>query len=150
MTLEEIDKIVDKFDAKPSALIMILMDIQHHNRWLPKEALQRVSERLEIPLAKVQQIAAFYKTFSLVPKGEHEVHVCTGTSCHLRGAQKVLDTVFEVVGIRPGETDSESKFSLTAVNCMGACSLGPVMQVDGQYHGRLAAGKTEDVLKNVK
>ncbi|PLX44762.1 MAG: NAD(P)H-dependent oxidoreductase subunit E [Deltaproteobacteria bacterium] len=150
MTQEKIDQIIDKFDAKPRALIMILMDIQHHNRWLPKEALERVSERLGVPLAKVQQIAAFYKTFSLVPKGDHELHVCTGTSCHLRGAQKVLDTVYEVAGIRPGETDSESKFSLTAVNCMGACSLGPVMMVDGQYHGRLAPSKTEDVLKSVK
>ena len=150
MDHEQIDRIIDRFDARPGALIMILMETQHHHRWLPKEALERISERLGVPLAKVQQIAAFYKTFSLVPRGDHEVHVCTGTSCHLRGAQKVLDAVYEVAGIRPGETDADAKFSLTAVNCMGTCALGPVMQVDGTHHGRLAPRRAADVLKNIE
>ncbi|HSH70092.1 MAG TPA: NAD(P)H-dependent oxidoreductase subunit E [Deferrisomatales bacterium] len=150
MDNEQIDQIIDKFEAKPGSLIMILMDIQHHHRWLPKEALERVSERLDVPLGKVHQIASFYKTFSLVPKGRHEIHVCTGTSCHLRGAQKVLDAVEELAGIRPGETDTQSKFSVETVNCVGACALGPVMQVDGAYHGRMVPEKTADVLKSVE
>lgn len=149
MDKDQIDQIIDKHESKASSLILILMDIQHEHRWLPKEALERVSERLEVPLSRIQQIASFYKTFSLVPKGRHEIHVCTGTSCHLRGAQQVLDAVEEVIGIKPGETDAEQKFSVEAVNCLGCCSLGPVMEVDGKHHGRMVPAKTEDVLKNV-
>ena len=146
----QIDAIIDKHNGEARALILILMDIQHHNRWLPKEALLRVSERLDVPLSRIQQIASFYKTFSLVPGGKHEIHVCTGTSCHLRGSQEVLDSIEELVGIRPGETSVDSKYSLETVNCIGCCSLGPVLEVDGKQHGRMVAEKTAAVLKNVE
>jgi NADH-quinone oxidoreductase subunit E len=145
----QIDAIIDKHNGEARALILILMDIQHHNRWLPKEALLRVSERLDVPLSRIQQIASFYKTFSLVPGGKHEIHVCTGTSCHLRGSQEVLDSIEELVGIRPGETSVDSKYSLETVNCIGCCSLGPVLEVDGKQHGRMVAEKTAAVLKEV-
>ena len=145
----QIDAIIDKHNGEARALILILMDIQHHNRWLPKEALLRVSERLDVPLSRIQQIASFYKTFSLVPGGKHEIHVCTGTSCHLRGSQEVLDSIEELVGIRPGEISVDSKYSLETVNCIGCCSLGPVLEVDGKQHGRMVAEKTAAVLKEV-
>jgi len=146
----QIDAIIDKHHGEARALILILMDIQHENRWLPKEALIRVGERLQVPLSRIQQIASFYKTFSLVPGGRHEIHVCTGTSCHLRGSQEVLDSIEELVGIRPGETSVDSKYSLETVNCIGCCSLGPVMEVDGKQHGRVVPEKTAAVLKNVE
>lgn len=145
----KIDQIIDTFDGKASSLILVLMEIQHQNRWLSKESLERVSERLQVPLSKIQQIASFYKTFSLVPKGDHEIHVCTGTSCYLRGANEVIETIEDLIGIKPGQTDSDSKFSVEAVNCLGCCALGPVMQVDGEQHGKLVPAKTADVLKNV-
>ncbi|MHB8762857.1 MAG: complex I 24 kDa subunit family protein [Deferrisomatales bacterium] len=149
MDIARIDEIIDSFQAKESALILILMEIQHVNHWLPQEALQRVSERLAVPMSRVRQIASFYKTFSLVPTGRHEVHVCTGTSCHLRGAQRIVDTVEEVAGIKPGETSSDLKFSLETVNCLGCCSLGPVLTVDGQHHGKMAPATTVNLLENV-
>ena len=80
-----------------------------------------------MPLSRIQHIATFYKAFSLVPKGRHEVHVCMGTACHVRGAPRVLDTVQDLTGIKPGETDVDLKFSLETVNCLGCCALGPVM-----------------------
>lgn len=150
MDNDRIDQIIDKHEAKASSLILILMDLQHENHWLPQEALQRVSERLQVPLSRIRQIASFYKTFSLVPTGRHEIHVCTGTSCHLRGAQEVLDTIEDVLGIKPGETAADFKFSLETVNCLGCCALGPVMEVDGTHHGRAVPTKTADVLKNVE
>jgi len=76
-----------------------------------------------------------YKAFSLVPKGRHEIHICVGTACHVRGAPRVLDTVQDLTGIKPGETDLDLKFSLETVNCLGCCALGPVMEVDRKYHG---------------
>ena len=147
MDIGRIDQIIDKHGCKDSSLIQILINIQSENHWLPKEVLERVSERLAVPMNQIQHITTFYKSFSLVPKGRHEVHVCMGTACHVRGAQRVLDTVEELTGIKPGETDVDLKFSLETVNCIGCCALGPVMVVDGEYHGNLAASQLEDVLK---
>ena len=150
MDSKKIDQIIDKHKSEASSLIQILLEIQSENHWLPKEALQRVSEKLEVPLARIQHIATFYKAFSLVPRGRHEVHICMGTACHVRGAKRILDTVQEVTGIKPGETDLDLKYSLETVNCIGCCALGPVMEVDGKVHGKLSAAETADVLKRYK
>ncbi len=148
MDFQNIDQIIDKHGCKASSLIQILLNIQSENHWLPKEVLERVSQRLDVPMSQVQHITTFYKSFSMVPKGRHEVHVCMGTACHVRGAQRVLDAVEEQIGIKPGETDVDLKFSLETVNCIGCCALGPVMVVDGEYHGNLAPAQLEGVLKN--
>ena len=144
----KIDKIIEKYPNDPSSLIQILIDIQSELRWLPKEALKTVSRTLNVPLNRIQHIITFYKAFSVVPKGRHEVHVCTGTACHVRGATRVLGAIEDYTGIKPGETDQELKFSLETVSCVGCCALGPVMVVDGEYHGNMAPAKTQDVLKN--
>jgi NADH-quinone oxidoreductase subunit E len=143
-----IDQIIDKHHGEASSLIQVLLEIQSENRWLPKEALERVSEKLQVPLTRIQHIATFYKAFSLVPKGRHEIHICMGTACHVRGAQRVLDTVQDLTGIKPGETDLDLKFSLETVGCLGCCALGPVMEVDGKTHGKMSPSGTADVLKN--
>ena len=148
MDNSKIDKIIDKYPRDPSSLIQVLLEIQNENRWLPKEALEKVSKKLKVPLNRIQHIVTFYKAFSVVPKGRHEIHVCTGTACHVRGAPRVLDKVQDLTGLRPGLTDQELKFSLETVSCVGCCALGPVMVVDGEYHGKMAPAKSEDVLKN--
>ena len=148
MDENRIDQIIDKHKGQASSVIQVLLEIQRENRWLPGEVLERVSEKLEVPLSRIQHIVTFYKAFSLVPKGRHEVHVCMGTACHVRGAPRVLDTVEDIIGIKPGETSSDMKFSLKTVNCVGCCSLGPVMVIDGEYHGKLAPAKLEEVMKN--
>jgi NADH-quinone oxidoreductase subunit E len=150
MDIEHIDRIIDNHQGQASSLIQILLDIQSENNWLPKEVLNRVSERLNVPATRVLHIATFYKAFSLVPKGRHQIHICVGTACHVRGAPRVLDTVQDAIGIQPGETDLELKFSLETVNCLGCCALGPVMEIDGKTHGKVAPGETADVLRNYK
>jgi NADH-quinone oxidoreductase subunit E len=144
----KIDKIINKYQSDAGSLIQVLLEIQSENRWLPKEALDKVSKKLKVPLSRIQHIVTFYKAFSLVPKGRHEVHVCTGTACHVRGAPRLLDSVQDLIGIRPGETDLDLRFSLETVNCLGCCALGPVMVVDGEYHGKMAPAKSEEVLKS--
>jgi NADH-quinone oxidoreductase subunit E len=145
---DKIDKIIDKYEGDASSLIQVLLEIQRENHWLPKEALEKVSKKLNVPLSRIQHIATFYKAFNLVPRGRHEIHVCMGTACHVRGAPRVLDTVQDLTGIRPGETDLDLKFSLETVNCLGCCALGPVIVVDKKYHGKIAPTQIEDVLKN--
>jgi NADH-quinone oxidoreductase subunit E len=148
MDKDRIDQLIDKHRGEPSSLIQILLEIQAENHWLPKEALEQVSERLQVPMTRIQQIATFYKAFSLVPKGRHEIHVCVGTACHVRGASRVLDTVEGLTGIKPGETDLDLKFSLETVNCLGCCALGPVVEIDGKTHGKMRSAQTAGVLKN--
>jgi NADH-quinone oxidoreductase subunit E len=148
MDNDRVDQIIDKHQAEPSSLIQVMLEVQSENNWLPKATLDRISERLEVPLARILHIATFYKAFSLVPKGRHGVHICVGTACHVRGASRILDTVQEKTGIKPGETDLELKFSLEVVNCLGCCALGPVMEIDGKTHGKMTPGETAEVLKN--
>ena len=148
MDTDRIDRIIDKHHVEASSLIQVLLEIQSEHHWLPKEALERVSERLQVPRARIHHIATFYKAFSLVPRGRHEIHICTGTACHVRGAQRVLDTVQDLTGIKPGETDLDFRFSLETVNCLGCCALGPVMVIDGKTHGKIAPVETADVLES--
>ena len=148
MEIDRVDQIIDKHQGEDSALIQVILDIQTENHWLPQEELERVSEKLQVSLARIQHISTFYKAFSLVPKGKHEIHICMGTACHVRGAMRVLDTVQDLTGLKPGETDLDFKFSLETVNCLGCCALGPVMEIDGKTHGKMVPGETANVLKN--
>jgi NADH-quinone oxidoreductase subunit E len=147
MEIQEVDRIIDSHGCEASSLIQVLLEIQSVNHWLPGEALARVAERLQVPMSRIRHIATFYKAFSLVPKGRHEVHVCVGTACHVRGATRILDKLQDLTGILPGETDLELKFSLETVNCLGCCALGPVMVVDGKTHGKLSPTEASEVMK---
>ena len=144
---EKIDRIIDRHQGKSSSLIQILLEIQRENQWLPLEALERVSERLQVPLSRIKHIATFYKAFSLTPRGRHEIHICMGTACHVRGASRILDSIQELTGLKPGETDLDLKFSLETVNCLGCCALGPVMEIDGKTHGKMSTAETSNVMK---
>ena len=148
MDTDRIDQIIDKHQGEASSLIQVLLEIQSEHRWLPKEALERVSERLQVPLTRIQHIATFYKAFSLVPKGRHEIRICMGTACHVRGAPRVLDAVQGLTGIEPGQTDLDMKFSLETVNCLGCCALGPVIEIDGKAHSKMPPAEIADMLKS--
>lgn len=150
MPSRDIGRIIEKHRGKPGSLIHVLIQIQHENRWLPRDVLLKVAEALQVPFSRVVQIATLYKTFSLKPKGRHEVHVCTGTSCHLRGAAPLLEAVQRAIGIKPGETDAESRFTLDTGSCLGSCSHGPEIIVDGTHHGRMTPAKVDDVLKRYR
>ncbi len=143
--LARIDQTVDKYKGDKSYLIQMLLDIQRENRWLPKEALFWLSQKMDIPLSQIYHVATFYKAFSLVPQGRHSVAVCLGTACHVRGAPKLLEKATEALKINPGETSSDMRFSLTTVNCLGCCALGPVITVDGEYHSKPSIQEMEKV-----
>ena len=145
---DKVNQITDKYKTDPSMLIQILLEVQRENRWLSKEALTQVSEKLGVPLNRIYQITTFYKAFSLTPKGQHMVTVCTGTACHVRGSPRIVDRAQEVLGIGPGETTSDLNFSLETVNCLGCCALGPVMVVDKDYHGKITPAKVKEVVES--
>jgi NADH-quinone oxidoreductase subunit E len=138
----KVDLIIDKYGANKEKLVQILLDVQDEYRWLSKNTLERCSKRLGVPLAYVYNVATFYKHFSLVPKGRHSMHVCVGTACHVRGAERLIDRVGQATGINPGETTDDEKFSVDTVNCLGCCALGPVMVADDEY---LSNPTTKDI-----
>jgi NADH-quinone oxidoreductase subunit E len=147
MDSERVDRIIDRHGGEASSLIQVLLEVQRECNWLPQSALVRIGERLGVPMSRIQYIATFYKAFSLVPKGRHQVHVCMGTACHVRGAARVLDSVEELTGIAAGETDLDLVFSLETVNCLGCCALGPVVEIDGKTHGNVATAQTARILE---
>jgi NADH-quinone oxidoreductase subunit E len=144
---EKVEAILGKYDRNKRFLVSILQDIQREYYYLPQEILVDVSEALNLPLSQIFSVATFFKAFSLKPRGRHLVNVCVGTACHVRGATRVLDSIEREINIEPGETDADLKFSLEAVNCLGCCALGPVMVVDGEYHGKLSTAKVVEILK---
>jgi NADH-quinone oxidoreductase subunit E len=139
--ITEVDEIIGKYGGDGSTLIQVLLEIQSKNRWLPKDTLNRLSQRLNVPLTQVYHIATFYKAFSLMPKGRHSVSVC-----QVRGAPRLLDRVIEALKIKPGETSEDMQFSLDTVNCLGCCALGPVMVVDSEYYSKPTTQVLEQVL----
>jgi NADH:ubiquinone oxidoreductase subunit E len=141
------DAIIDKYVNEPGSLTAVLQDIQAEYNYLPPEALKHVSEKMALPLSQVLQVATFYKAFSLVPRGKHLVTVCLGTACHVRGGPRIVDQIERSLNIRAGGTTTDGLFTLETVNCVGACALGPMMIVDGEYHGQMVASRVDRVLK---
>ena len=145
-----VSKVVEKHGSDKGMLIQILLDLQSGFGWLPREVLAEVRKELGVPLTRVYQAATFYKAFSFAPRGKHSVRVCLGTACQVRGASLIRDRVQEVLGVGPGETSPDMKFSLETVNCLGCCAMGPVMTVGDVYHANLTisdAGKALDECK---
>jgi len=138
MSIEQIDKIIDKYANEKGVLIQLLLDIQHELKWIPKIAILRISKRLKIPVSEIYRVASFYTALSLKPRGTHLIRVCAGTACYVRGGPRILDSVERALNIKSGETTIDKNFSLETVNCLGCCALGPVVEIDGQYHGKLS------------
>jgi NADH-quinone oxidoreductase subunit E len=150
MEVSKIDGVVEQYGARESALLAILQDIQAEEKYLPKEALEHVSQKMNIPLVQVFRIATFYNALSLKPRGRHKIDVCLGTACHVRGGNKILEKMERDLGITVGETTKNKRFTLESVHCVGCCSLGPVAVVDGDVFGRLSQDKVPALLKEFK
>jgi len=146
ISLEKADEIIDRYNAEKESLIQILQDITSEYNYLPEPCLRRLTQRLSVPLSEVFSVATFYKAFSLEPRGKHLVHVCLGTACHVRGAPQILNKIERTLDIKAGQTSGDLMFTLETVNCVGACALGPVVVIDGQYHGQMTQAKVEKLL----
>jgi NADH-quinone oxidoreductase subunit E len=150
MTNDEINAIIEGYNGKGSAILAILQDIQTEERYLPKESLEYVSQKMHIPLVNIFRIATFYNALSLKPRGRHKIDVCLGTACHVRGGGKILEKLERDLDISVGETTQDNRVTLALVRCLGCCSLGPVAVVDGKVFGRLSQDKVPALLKEFK
>lgn len=145
---ERVGEIVDRYQGEPGVLIQVLLDAQHEFNWLPRDVMAEISLRLGVPLSQAYRVASFYKALSLVPRGKHLVNVCLGTACHVRGSPKIMERAEQLLGIQVGETTKDERFTLKRVNCLGCCALGPVIVVDGEYHGKLPVSKVGEILQS--
>jgi len=131
-------------DRSESFLISVLQKVQKEMGYLSREAMDEVSRRMQIPIAKVTGVATFYHFFSFKPRGRCEVVVCMGTACFVKGAGKVLDRFKDVLQIKEGETTPDGAFSIENARCLGACALAPVVVVGGKVYANVKPG---DVIK---
>lgn len=147
MEVNQVDQIVERYGAEKRNLIGVLHDTQTEYGYLPREAIQRITEKLEVPLSQTLRVASFYAAFSFEPRGRHLINACLGTTCHVRGVGRILDKIKDDLGIKPGETTDDHRFTLETVRCLGCCSLAPVIRVDEKTYGRLRRDKVGGILK---
>lgn len=143
-------EILIEFSPDQRNLIHLLHRIQNKYGYIPPQTISELSRYLRISESEIYGVLTFYKAFSLEPRGKHLVTVCLGTACHVRGAPSILDELRRRLRIEPGETSEDKMYTLETVNCVGACALGPIIIIDGEYHGQMKTQKVEKLLKNIK
>ncbi|MBN2722949.1 MAG: NAD(P)H-dependent oxidoreductase subunit E [Deltaproteobacteria bacterium] len=146
MDVAKLDSIIDSYGGDETAILAVLQDIQAEFNYLPKEAMKRVAEKIGVPFSRVSALATFFASFSLEPRGKHIVTVCMGTACHVRGAPRVLEEIERELKIKNGENTPDMAFTIETVNCVGACALGPLVIVDGNYHGNLTTSEVTSMI----
>jgi len=143
---EEMEKIIDENRDKAGNLILTLQQGQELVGYITPEMIEMISSELEIPASKAYGVVTFYNYFSMVPKGKYIIQVCTGTSCYVKGGQKLLEAFNKKIGLKPKSITDDGLFSLDTVRCLGACGLSPVISVNGEIHGRVKPGNLDDIL----
>ncbi len=142
--------ILKKYGKDKSQLVSILQDIQAEYNYLPREALEKLSKKMDIPQSQVYSMATFFRAFSLNKRGKHIVNVCLGTACHVRGGELILESLERQLGVGRGQTTPDLKFTLESVNCMGCCATGPVVKIGEEYFGHMTNDKVEPMLKKYR
>jgi len=143
---EQLEQVLAHYAGQKGALIPVLQEAQEIYGYLPAEVLQRISQALNIPFAKVYGVVTFYAQFHLKPRGRNIIRVCLGTACHVRGGAKIFETIQNELNIKDGETTEDLRFTLESVACIGACGLAPVIMVNDDTHGCLTPDKVKEIL----
>jgi NADH-quinone oxidoreductase subunit E len=144
----ELDKIIEEeFGNDKENLIMILQAIQRRYNFLPQATLKYLAEKIDVPYSQIYGVGTFYATFSLEPKGRNIISICLGTACHVRGGERVRERIEDTLNLNGKKTTEDMRFTLEGVRCIGCCSLGPVIKVNEDVHGRIGADEVKKVLE---
>jgi len=147
---KKVKEIVGKYGAEKSSLIAILQDIQEVFNYLPKDALIFLNEAMDVPFARIYEVATFYNAFSLTPRGKYVIEVCAGTACHVTGALTLMERLERELEIKCGGTTGDEVFTLEQVRCLGCCSLAPVVRIGGNIHAYLTQDEIPKILRNYR
>ena len=143
----ELDKIIEEeFGNDKENLIMILQAIQRRYNYLPQATLKYLAEKIDVPYSQIYGVGTFYATFSLEPKGRNVISICLGTACHVRGGERVRERIVDTLNLNGKATTEDMRFTLEGVRCIGCCSLGPVLKVNEDVHGRIGADEVKKIL----
>jgi NADH:ubiquinone oxidoreductase subunit E len=145
--LQQVDAIIGKYRGRPGALIPVLEEVQGVLGYLPHEIQHRIAEGLNLPQNQIFGVVTFYSFFTMVPRGRHTIRVCLGTACYVRGGKKNLDRLVQDLGIEPGQTTEDRRFSLETIRCLGACGLAPVIVVDEDAHKQVKERKVREIVE---
>lgn len=145
-----IDRIIETYNADRGQIVSILQDIQDEYLYIPRKALEHISERMNIPLSQLYSVTTFYRAMRLKPRGKYHIRVCLGTACHIRGGPLILQRIERELGIKAGDTTSDMKFSLETVNCVGACALGPIVICNEDLRSHMTTVKALSFIKKLK
>jgi len=143
----ELDQILGRHRGRLGALMPVLQDVHNAYGYLPRPILEHLALRWELPLAQILRVASFYDAFRLEPVGRHLVEVCTGTSCYAQWSRVLLDRLEQEIGVGPGQTDNDGRFTLRTVRCLGLCALAPAMRIDGRSFGRVDLDRLPEILE---
>jgi NADH-quinone oxidoreductase subunit E len=150
VTFNALEKILEGYPSSSEHLISALQDVQSQFNYIPPEAMTAVCDYFGVPLSQGWAVATFFKSFRLEPRGMHEIKVCMGTACHLKGGARLVEGLERELGVARGHTTQDLSFDLDTVNCVGACALAPVVVVDEQYQPATTHRKLKKVLKELK
>jgi len=146
---EALRRILDEFKGTQGPLIQVLHQAQDVFGYLPADVQRAVAQGLGLPLSTVRGVVTFYNYFRTEKTGTHVISVCTGTACHVKGAERVLDLLSELLGAIPGETTKDGRFTIQSVRCIGACGLAPAMMIDDEVYGKLDRKRITDILAKI-
>ncbi len=149
LDLSLLEPIFDEFQTQKGTVIPVLQRAQDIYGYLPPEVLQRISERMRVPLSQVYGVATFYSQFYLTRRGKHIIRQCDGTACHVRGAAKIIRAIEKELGIKAGETTPDYRITYEVVYCLGACGLSPTAMVDNEVVGRLVPEKMLEIVRSL-
>ncbi len=145
--LQQLREVIEQHKQEKGALMPVLQAAQNIFGYVPQEVQETIAEGLGVPLSEVYGVATFYAQFTLEPNGENVIGVCLGTACYVKGAQRVLDKLAELLSVPVGKTTDDEKFTLKATRCLGACGLAPVMMINDEVYGRLVPEDLPGILQ---
>lgn len=144
---EPLVRILARHRDEEGSLIPVLQEIQRHYGYISREQMAYVARELRRPMSEVFGVTSFYAQFYLEPRGGNMIRVCLGTACHIKGGQEILQAFSQALGIQPGETTPDGRYSLERVACVGACGLAPVAMINQDTTGRLTPDKVPSLIK---
>jgi len=145
----EIESTIQNYPGEQRYVLAMMQDLQRKCNYLPREGLEQIARYVDTPFARVYAMATFYKAFSLTPRGQFHMKVCDGTACHIKSSAVIIDQIYNTLGIKPGETTEDGKFSLETVNCIGACAIAPVVVINDKVYSKVSSSGILDIVNTL-
>jgi NADH:ubiquinone oxidoreductase subunit E len=146
--MQKINAIIEEHRQEMGRLMPVLQHISRDYNYLPPDLLKHVAKEFDIPVTDICNIATFYNAFSLTPRGRHQISVCMGTTCYVRGGERILEKLSGTLGIVPAQTTEDLRFTLNSVRCLGCCSIAPAIMIDGKAYGKIRLSQIPPILRD--